>query len=335
MKLRNISILIASVLAVCLLAIFSYYLSRGSVKGINNDGSTYLSDVKTPRFKGKMKFPVTITDSKGHQLTLKSPPKRIIVTTSEAVHCLIFLGKSDYIIGRLAHQDQPEIAHAQIVSGGSMERNYEAIANMKPDLILISLMNYEEQARSYEKYKLPYFAFKIKRINEMPLVYELFAKLLDADPKKLEELKEFQAKLDEIDKRLAGLKLEERPKVFYEQSYNLGPRTLTGDSIASEIIWRAGGRMFPVVRSFNAPVSVESLMKDPPDWYLIAQGFIAGKTTREEVKRRPMLSNLPCIANDKFLFVDSLSYMQCHPRTIDNIIELAKTLHPERMKDFK
>jgi ABC-type Fe3+-hydroxamate transport system substrate-binding protein len=134
---------------------------------------------------------------------------------------------------------------------------------------------------------------------------------------------------------LKEIKPEERPKVFFEMGYRPNLRTLSGDSIAADIIWMAGGKMFPVGKSFNAPVNIESLMDDPPDWYLVGQGFLAGETTTEEVRQRPMLGNLDCIQNDRLMLVDSLSYIQSHPKTIDNIIELAKKLHPDRMEGFE
>lgn len=335
MKSKSLFAVISGIIAICLLAIFGYYLSKRSAEGANTDRSTKLAKSSFSRVDEKLKFPATITDSKGHQVTLDKPPKKIIVTSSEAANCLIFLGKAEYVIGRLSHQKQPELAHAQIVSGGSMESNYEAMAGMKPDLILTNVMGYEDKVRAFEKYKLPYFAFKIEKIDEMVDMYTLFAKVLDAKPEKIEEIKNLLIKLDKVDKRLAGLKPEKRPKVFFELGYRPSPRTVTGDSIASEIIWRAGGKMHPVGKSFNAPVSVESLMNDPPDWYLVGQGFLAEKTTPEEVKQRPMLGKMQCIQDDKFMFVDTLSYIQCHPRTIDNIIELAKKLHPDRMKGFE
>lgn len=335
MKNKTIFAFVAGVVAIGLLAIFAYYLSKGNRQGTNTNGSTDLVGVRTPRIDERLEFPATITDSKGHQVTLESPPKRIIVTSSEAANCLIFLGKSDYVIGRLSHQKQPELAHAKVVSSGSMEANFEAMAGMKPDLVLTNLMNYEDKVRSFEKYRLPYFAFKIEKINEMAEMYALFAKVLNASPEKLEEIKNLLVKLDKVDKRLEGLKPEERPKVFFEVGYRPSPRTLAGDSITADIIWKAGGRMFPIGKSFNAPVSIESLMNEPPDWYLIGQGFLADKTTLEDVKQRPILGKMSCIQNNKCMVVDSLSYIQSHPKTIDNIIELAKKLHPERMKDFE
>lgn len=333
MKQKVIFAVAALVIAIGLLVLFGYYLSESGVQGPGDTAANPV-DVKTPRIDGKLTYPVTVTDSKGHELTLERPPKRIVVTSSEAANCLIFLGKAEYIIGRLSHQKQPEIAHAKVVAGGSLESSYEALAAMKPDLLLVNLMNYEQKARMYEKYNLKYFAFDIKTISEMETMYGFFAKLLDADPARLEELKALLGKLDRVKERMEGLKPEERPKVFFEIGYRPVPRTVAADSIAADIIRRAGGRMFPIGRAFNAPISVESLMNDPPDWYLVGQGFLAGETSPEEVKKRPMLGKLRCIEENRFLLVDSLSYIQCHPRTVDNIVELAKKLHPDRMRGF-
>jgi iron complex transport system substrate-binding protein len=334
MTQRVLPVVAAILVAVGLLVVFGYYLSRGGRTGTETE-STDLVGVRTPEIAGELTYPATITDSKDHQLVLERPPKRIIVTSSEAASCIVFLGKGDYVIGRLSHQHQSELAHAKVVSGGSLEANYEAMAGMNPDLILTNLMTYDEKVRMFERYGLPYFAFKIRKIDEMVRMYGLFAKLLDASSDKIRELEELLAKLEEVEERMAGLKPEDRPKVFFEMGYRPSPRTMPSDSIAADIIARAGGRMFPVGRSFNAPVSVESIMDDPPDWYLVSQGFLAGDTTREEVKERPMLGNLSCIQNDRFLLVDSLSYIQSHPRTIENIIQLAKKLHPDRMEGSK
>ena len=334
MKQKAVFALIAFVIAISLLAVFGYYLSQSSTQKLGDDkGNT--ADIRTPEVHGKLTYPVTITDSKGHDLTLDYPPKRIIVTSSEAANCLIFLGRAEYIIGRLSHQKQPEIARAKIVSSGSLESNYEAMAAMKPDIVLTNIMVYDQKVRMFSKYKLPYFAFKIKRIDEMAKMYNLFAKLLDASPEKMKELDRLLGKLNEVEKRMKDLKLEERPKVFFEMGYRPCPRTMPANSIAADIIRRAGGLMFPVGRAFNAPISIELLMADPPDWYVIGQGFLAGKTSPDEVKKRPMLGKLRCIQEGRFLLVDSLSYIQSHPRTIDNVVELAKKLHPDRMRGFE
>jgi iron complex transport system substrate-binding protein len=334
MKQKIILAVAALVIAIGLLVLFGYYLSKSGVQE-PNDTAANTVDIKTPEIDGKLTYPVTITDSKGHELTLEHSPKRIIITSSEAANCIIFLGKAEYVIGRLSHQKQPELAHAQVASSGSLESNYEAMAAMKSDIILTNIMAYDQKVRMFDKYMLPHFAFKIKKIGEMTKMYNLFAKLLDADPAKLEELEALLGKLDRVEERMEGLKPEERPKVFFEMGYRPSPRTMAENSIAADIIRRAGGRMFPIGRAFNAPISVESLMDDPPDWYLIGQGFLAGKTSLEEIKKRPMLGKLRCIEENRFFLVDSLSYIQSHPRTIDNIVELAKKLHPDRMRGFE
>lgn len=339
MKKNVFYVLLALVIAAGMLILFSRYLSRsGSQKDEivldSNERRSDFADVKTPEISDKLTLPTTITDSKGHQLTLESPPKRIIVTSSEAANCIIFLGKADYVIGRLSHQKQPELAHAKIVSGGSLSVNYEAISAMKPDMVLLNLMNYEQKVRLCDKYKIPHFAFKIKRIDEMTNMYRLFTKLLDAEPSKVKEIESLINKLKRVDERMKGLKDEERPKVFFEAGYRPGLRTMVSDSITADIIWRAGGKMYLAGKSFTAPVSIEVLMNEPPDWYLIAQGFLGGDTTLEQVKKRPMLGKLSCIEDGQVFLVDSLSYIQSHPKTIDNIIELSRKLHPDRMKDF-
>ena len=338
MKKRIISTVVAFAVAIGMLFLFGYYLSTSGVhkNQKNKEYQTPNVHVKTPEINGELTYPVVITDSKGHQLTLSRPPRRIIVLSSEAATCIIFLGKAEYVIGRLAHQRQPELAHAKIVGGGSLPSNYEALAAMKPDLVLLNLMNYEQKRKICEKYEISHFAFKIKQIDEMPKMYHLFAKVLGAEPSKVKQIENLLEKLNRVAERMRTLKLEERPKVFFEFQYRPALRTLGTHSITADVIWRAGGQIFPRCGGFAAPISVESLMENPPDWYLIGRGgFLSAKTSLEKVKKRPMLGKLRCIEENRVLLIELLSYMQSHPKTIDNIIELAKKLHPDRMRDFK
>ena len=338
MKKNILPIASALVLAIGLLFLFGHYLSTRGHRTSYGDKGVQAPGIRmeTPEIEGQLTYPVEITDAKGHSLTLHRPPKRIVVLSSEAASCIIFLGKAEYVIGRLAHQRQPELAHAKIVSGGSLPANYEALAAMKPDLVLLNLMNYEDKLRICEKYKLPHFAFKIRKIDEMPQMYRLFAKLFHAAPSKVEELEHLLETLHRVAERMEGLKLEERPKVFFEFQYRPALRTVGAHSITADIIWKAGGQISPRCGGFAAAVSVESLMEHPPDWYLIGEGgFIRGKTSLEEVRKRPMLGKLRCVTENRVLLVPILSYMQSHPKTIDNVIELARKLHPERMKDFE
>ena len=332
MKQKTVLTVIFFVLAISLLILFGHYLSQNS--GQNTDDASLPNVEVKMSDAGELEYPVVITDSKGHQLILEHQPKRIIVTSSEAANCIIFLGKAEYIIGRLSHQKQPEIVHAQIVAGGSLESSYESLAAMKPDLLLVNLINYEQRVRIYEKYNLKHFAFDIKTIGEMGTMYSLFAKLLDAEPAKLDQLEALLEKLRRVEGKMKGLKPEERPKVFFEYRYRPAPRTMSANSIAADIIRRAGGQMLFAGMGSSATISIESLMNNPPDWYIIGQGFYGGKTTPEEVRKRQMLGKLRCIQEGRFFLVDSLSYMQVHPRTIDNIVQLAKKLHPDRMKGF-
>jgi len=344
MKKKIISIVSVFAVAISILILFAYYLStRGNQEldtiPMSCKDREYQApniNVKTPEIKGRLSYPVVITDSKGHQVRISHPPKRIVVTGSEPANCIIFLGKGDHVIGRLANHKQPELVHAKVVSAGSLASNYEALAAMKPDLVLLDLHAYEETARMCDKYEIPHFAFKIRKIEEMPKMYELFAKLLDAEPSKLKELENLLERLNRVEERTNDLKLEERPNVFVEFQYRPSLRALVGaNSITADIIWKAGGQIFPRCGSFAAPISVEWLMKNPPDWYIVGQGFFGGTTSLEDVKKRPMIGKLRCIIENRVLLVDSLSYIQSHPKTIENIIELTKKLHPDRMKDFK
>ncbi|MBD3180911.1 hypothetical protein GF312_01395 [Candidatus Poribacteria bacterium] len=80
---QKIFVVIVVIVAVGFLIIFSQYLSKeGNKETVDN--SNDLADIKTPQIDDKLTYPATITDLKGHHITLDSPPQKIIVTSSEA-----------------------------------------------------------------------------------------------------------------------------------------------------------------------------------------------------------------------------------------------------------
>jgi len=86
-----------------------------------------------------------ITDDRGRDHELRSPPRRIVSLVPSDTYSLVRLGAADRIVGRTRYCVEPAEALASVPEvGGTKDADIEKIADLKPDLIVA---NQEENSR--------------------------------------------------------------------------------------------------------------------------------------------------------------------------------------------
>ncbi len=89
---------------------------------------------------------IRITDDRGHDHELRTPPRRIVSLVPSDTYSLVRLGAADRIVGRTRYCVAPAEALADIPEvGGTKDADIEKIAELKPDLIIA---NQEENSRT-------------------------------------------------------------------------------------------------------------------------------------------------------------------------------------------
>src|SRR5687768_10554455 len=79
---------------------------------------------------------VTIRDLVGREVTLPAPPVRIVSLVPSATEILFALGVDDRLVGVTRFCDYPEAARRKPGVGDMLAPNLEAIAALKPDLVI-------------------------------------------------------------------------------------------------------------------------------------------------------------------------------------------------------
>ena len=88
-------------------------------------------------------------DDSGHEVRLKGPAKRIITLAPHATEMLYAAGAGDRLVGVMRYSDTPPQAALLPVIGDAFAVNLEAVAALKPDLLLVwrSGVNPRQQQR--------------------------------------------------------------------------------------------------------------------------------------------------------------------------------------------
>ena len=94
---------------------------------------------------------ITLTDGLNRLVTLNGPAQRIVSMAPSNTELLYEVGAGAQVVGRDDFSDFPAEAQALPSVGGSMGNyNLEAIAALKPDLVLAAQINTPEQVNPWK-----------------------------------------------------------------------------------------------------------------------------------------------------------------------------------------
>ena len=262
-------------------------------------------------------------------------PKRIVSTAPSITELLYALGLGDRVVGVDRFSRFPAEAQRKAKIGDYVNPNLEAIAALRPDLVIIPA----NPIRLAER--LGVLRLKVLEIDQDSLakLYESFrivgqATGAAAQAAKLEAT--VRAQLEAIRVRAAPLKRTRVMFVVGRTPNRLDGLIVVGQaSYLNEIIALAGGEN--VFRDAVAPypgVSLEEVLARNPD-VIIDMGEMADTVGVTEERKREVtslwdrLSSVAAVKQHRVYAVASDIYVEPGPRVVDAAKAFLEMLHPE------
>lgn len=292
-----------------------------------------LSACTIGRNTGNSSGSINLTDGLNRQVSLKITARRIVSLAPSNTEILYAVGCGDLVIGRDEFSDYPTDAKSLPSVGGNMgSYDLEAIAALKPDLVLAAQINTPEQVKSLENLGITvYYLANPVDLEGMFTNLETVATLCGhkADSEKLIASLRTRVKVVENKLKIAN----RTPLVYYELdgSDPAKPWTPGPNTFLTKLIDLAGGKSVgETLTSDYAQISLEALLVANPE--IILLGDAAYGTTPEQVAARTGWDALKAVKNNQiFAFDDDLVSLP-GPRLVDGLEQLAKILHPEAFK---
>lgn len=268
-------------------------------------------------------YPRTISDSFGREVTIPSPPMRIVSLGPNVTETIFALGEEERLVGRTSWCDYPAGTASIPVVGSLMEPNMEAIVALEPDLVIASTHFQKESLRMMEQLKLPTLVLYGK--NEIDGVYELISGIsaaLAIESSAEEYIESMRHRLKRLTGRVAG---RERPRVYYVIGFGeSGNYTAGGDTFIHQLIELAGGENIAADLE-GWSYSLEMLLKQDPDILICSDE--AG--VRERLMSTPGYKELSAVKEGEVYTIDVDTIDRQGPRLIEGVESLAAILHPE------
>ena len=270
---------------------------------------------------------IVVKDDAGQVVRLAQPARRIVSLSPHITENLFAIGAGERVVGTVAFSNYPEAARRIPLVGGYEKLDLEAVAALRPDLVLAwESGNIASHVTKLKGIGLPVAVTEARRIEDVPDDLERLGALSGAGV----GARAVAAKFRE---RLAALRTRygERPKVrvFY-QVWNQPLMTVGGGQIISDAIRLCGGEnVFAALKPMAAAVTVEAVLAADPE-AIVASGMgDARPEWLDEWRRWPSLT---AVARDNLFFVHP-DHLQRHtPRILDGIERLCQHLETARAR---
>ncbi|HEX5814847.1 MAG TPA: cobalamin-binding protein [Methylomirabilota bacterium] len=271
---------------------------------------------------------LVVRDMTGREVALAAPPARIVSLVPSVTETIFALGGEARLAGRTDWCDSPPAARDKPSVGGMINPSLEAIATLKPDLVIATDEgNREETAVQLRRLGIPTYLVHAHRVAEMLDMIARLGALVQRPDAVAPLVESIQARIDDVRRRVAGRR---PPRVLYV----LWPDPLIVPGRAShitELIDLAGGRSITAtVGESYVRLSLEAAVARAPDVIILADhskaGTAAGRQSPEKWQR---LTSVPAIRDGRLHSIDLSILHRYGPRVAEGLELLARTLHPE------
>lgn len=264
---------------------------------------------------------ISVMDDEGRRIRLDAPATRIIALYGAFNEILADMGRENLLIARTASDDLPPSIAGKPSIGTHLRPNAELIIGLAPDLVLQLGGRGEamEPVRFLEKRGLKIAVFDLENFDQLFSVMERLGTLTASTDQATERIHFMRSELA----RIEAQNRPPRPKIFFEARY---PTLLAAGqgSMASEIIFKAGGENCVAAPDKLVRLGEEELLRLAPDIYLMQAGPM--NPSPVPMTDRSLFRTLECVNSGQVHVVDQKVFSRPGPRSLEAVRQLSNII---------
>ena len=268
---------------------------------------------------------VLVTDDTGATLRLWEPARRIVSLAPHVTETLFAAGAGHQIVGAVEYSDFPEAAKAIPRVGGYSRLDLEAIAALKPDLVIgWASGNSPAHVEKLRALGLPVYLAQPERIDDVAANLERYGELAGTQNEARAAAARFRARLAALRERHAT-----RPqvRVFY-QIWKQPLMTVGGAQVIGDAIRLCGGEnVFADLKPLAPKVTVEAVLAADPE-VIVASGM--GESRPEWLDDWRQWKSMTAVKRDNLFFVQPDLIQRHTPRLAEGAERLCAHLETAR-----
>ena len=239
---------------------------------------------------------IQLTDQAGRQVNLKQPAQKIVSCYYITTYATLSLGISDRLVGiEKKAESRPiyKMANEKLLDlkqvGSLKELNIVAIANLKPDLVLMP-MKLKDKAQALTDLQIPVLIVNPETHDQLVEMLTLIGKATGQEEKAKSLVNYYQTQMDKM-KQLPDIQ-----KTIYMGGNSSYLETAPASMYQSSLIETAGGSNAAkdIPGNYWSKVSYESLLHMNPDMIVIPS---SAHYSKKDIMNDKQLSSLKAVKN--------------------------------------
>ncbi len=276
---------------------------------------------------GLARADLNLKDDTGQEVRLKAPAKRIVALAPHIAESLYAAGAGDKLVGTVDYSDYPPEAKKIARVGGYSRIDLEAVAALRPDLVLAwESGNNMAQVNKLKALGLTVYVSQPNKMENIADQLERLGQLAGTEAVAKPAAERFRQKLESLRKANAA---KPKVRVFY-QIWKAPLMTVGGPQIISDAIKLCGGEnVFGHLGKMAPTVSVEAVLEADPE-AIVATGM--GDSKPEWLHDWDKWTQLTAVKRDNLFHINP-DIMQRHtPRILDGAEKLCAHLDVARSR---
>lgn len=274
---------------------------------------------------GLARADLSLKDDSGQEVRLKAPARRIVALAPHIAESLYAAGAGDKLVGTVEYSDYPPEAKKVARVGGYSRVDLEAVAALRPDLVLAwESGNNMTQIDKLKALGLTVYVSQPNKMENVADQLERLGQLAGTEAVAKPAAERFRQRLENLRKANAA---KPKVRVFY-QIWKAPLMTVGGPQIISDAIRLCGGEnVFGHLGKMAPTVSVEAVLEADPE-AIVATGM--GDSKPEWLHDWDKWTKLTAVKRNNLFHINP-DIMQRHtPRILDGAEKLCAHLDVAR-----
>jgi iron complex transport system substrate-binding protein len=268
--------------------------------------------------------PLRLVDDAGHEVALSHPARRIVALAPHLTELVYAAGAGQQLVAVGKYSDFPPEALAKPVISDAFADNYEALAKLRPDLVLVWGSGTPERIKSkLRAMGVPVYEVEIRTVAGLVDTLRGIGRLAGTEGVA-------QARAQAVANDWAALKASyagRKPVRVFFQLWDAPLMTLNGQHLVSSAIAACGGtNVFAELPTLTATVSWEVAVQRDPE--LVVSAGAPGEV--EKPGRWAEFKRVSAVQHGEFGHVEGDLIARSGPRFVDGARELCEAIDHAR-----
>lgn len=275
--------------------------------------------------------PVSVVDDHGRTVTLPAPARRVVSVAPHVTELLFAAGGGNRIVGAVEYSDYPPQARAIPRVGDNKALDLEAIAALKPDLVVVWRHgNAQRQLDKLQSLGIPMYQSEPKQLQQIGPALVRLGRLMGTEAVARREARAFDEGLAALRTHHAG----RAPVRTFYQVWRSPLMTLNDTHMVSDVIRLCGGvnvfgELDPLVPTLNE----EAVLRADPEVILTAaMGSTRGERPLDDLESWKRFDRLQAVVRGNLYAIDGDLLNRPTPRLLQGARHVCAALDEARRK---